>query len=115
MCTYTQCTQKERSGRTPVQVMFRASKGTGLSEPNQLFGFACEIHLAAASQTHALADTLLAAYRHSIPITLHTKPKDIACILHLLLHVSAATDRRMGHHSHTLIETGFRVWYVSSG
>jgi len=105
------------SGRTQVEVMFRASKGTGLSEPHQLPVFACKIHLAAASQTqtNALADTARATYRHSVPTTLHTKTMDIACILDLLLNVSAATDRRLGHHSHTLIDTGCGVWYVSGG
>jgi len=79
-----------------VQVMFRASNGTGISDPNQLPVFICEIHLVAVRQTHDVADTLLATDRHSISITLHTKPMNIACILHLLLHVSAATDRRLG-------------------
>jgi hypothetical protein len=71
--------------------------------------FACKIHIAAASQTHALADILLATYGQSVPTTLHTLTMDVACILLLLLHVSAATDRILGHHSHTLVDTGCRV------
>ena len=61
----------------------------------------------------ASADKRLATYRHSIHITQHTETMDIALSLHLLLYVLAATDRRLGHHSHTLIEIGSMDWFVS--
>jgi hypothetical protein len=80
ICTYAQCTQEEGRGIAPVQVMLGASKGAGLSEPDQLLVFPCMIHLGAVSQ--ALADTSVATDRHSVPITLHTKLMDIACTIY---------------------------------
>ena len=71
------------------------------------------VSLLRANHKQALADKWRATYRHSMPSTPHTKTMDIACSLHLLLYVPAATDRRLGHHSHTLIDTGCLVWCVS--